>query len=109
MGEDEIDDHQQKGSTQGATADEIKHNIVQALAGVYALVRRIFQRLEGHSDDGRWCIAARPSIAENGRYASFASRQRQDKSVVRFGRTFIRSDETANQVDGAFPIGGKEI
>ena len=109
MGEDEIDDHQQQGATHGAIAEELSHNIVQAFTGVDAFVRRKFQRLERHGDDGRGRVAARPSITEDRRYAPFLPRQRQHKSVIRFGRTLVQSDETADQIDGAFAIGGKEI
>ena len=109
MGEDEIDDHQQQGATHGTIAEELPHNIVQAFTGVDAFVRREFQRLQGHGDDGRGRVAARPAIAEGRGYAPFLPCQRQHKSVVRFGRTLVRSDETADQIDGAFAIGGKEI
>ena len=66
----------------GTIAEELPHNIVQAFTGVDASVRRKFQRLEGHGDNGRRRVAARPSITEGRRYAPFLPCQRQHKPVV---------------------------
>lgn len=67
---------QQQGATHGTIAEELPHNIVQAFTGVDAFVRRKFQRLEGHGDNSRRRVAARPSITEGRAYASFLPCQR---------------------------------
>ena len=70
MRKDEVDDHQQHGAAHGAIAEELADDLVEALTGLNALVRREFQRLERHGDDGRGRVATRPAIAEDRGYAS---------------------------------------